>query len=128
MESLAIILNNPVVLAILLLVCLYTLNLISRGKVHRISKEGIDLIDNSNDDNAARVAKLEAAVNEIHTLIKEQTAVIKDIELATIRLQILSNETTLETKLKLFDIYKSKGGNSYISLYIEQLVSAAKEN
>ena len=69
-----------------------------------------------------------ATTKETQRLVREQAAVIKDIELATIRLQILSHETTIETKLKLFDLYKKKGGNSYIDLYIEQTVKAAKED
>lgn len=128
MEVITQLLSNPVVLAVLLLICIYTLSLINKGKIRRISKDGIEMTTQPTTDVQSRITQLEESVKEIHALIKEQTTVIKDIELATIRLQILSNETTLETKLKLFDIYKSKGGNSYISLYIEQLINAAKED
>lgn len=135
MEAFITILNNPVTLAMLLLLCVYVLNLISKGKIHRISKDGIELTDVDDSTQNARITKLEqqladcvATTKETQRLVREQASVIKDIELATIRLQILSHETTIETKLKLFDLYKKKGGNSYIDLYIEQTVKAAKED
>lgn len=135
MEAFITILNNPVTLALLLLLCVYVLNLISRGKVRRISRDGIELTGVDDPTQNARITKLEqqladcvATTKETQRLVKEQVSVIKDIELATIRLQILSHETTIETKLKLFDLYKKKGGNSYIDLYIEQTVKAAKED
>lgn len=135
MEAFITILNNPVTLALLLLLCVYVLNLISKGKIRRISKDGIELTDVDDHTQNARITKLEqqladcvATTKETQRLVREQAAVIKDIELATIRLQILSHETTIETKLKLFDLYKKKGGNSYIDLYIEQTVKAAKED
>lgn len=135
MESFITILNNPVTLALLLLLCVYVLNLISKGKIRRISKDGIELTDVDDPTQNARITKLEqqladcvATTKETQRLVREQATVIKDIELATIRLQILSHETTIETKLKLFDLYKKKGGNSYIDLYIEQTVKAAKED
>lgn len=135
MEAFITILNNPVTLAMLLLLCVYVLNLISKGKIHRISKDGIELTDVDDPTQNARITKLEqqladcvATTKETQRLVREQASVIKDIELATIRLQILSHETTIETKLKLFDLYKKKGGNSYIDLYIEQTVKAAKED
>lgn len=135
MEAFITILNNPVTLAMLLLLCVYVLNLISKGKIHRISKDGIELTDVDDSTQNARITKLEqqladcvATTKETQRLVREQATVIKDIELATIRLQILSHETTIETKLKLFDLYKKKGGNSYIDLYIEQTVKAAKED
>ena len=135
MEAFITILNNPVTLAMLLLLCVYVLNLISKGKIHRISKDGIELTDVDDSTQNARITKLEqqladcvATTKETQRLVREQVSVIKDIELATIRLQILSHETTIETKLKLFDLYKKKGGNSYIDLYIEQTVKAAKED
>lgn len=135
MEAFITILNNPVTLALLLLLCVYVLNLISKGKIRRISKDGIELTDVDDHTQNARITKLEqqladcvATTKETQRLVREQASVIKDIELATIRLQILSHETTIETKLKLFDLYKKKGGNSYIDLYIEQTVKAAKED
>ena len=135
MEAFITILNNPVTLAMLLLLCVYVLNLISKGKIHRISKDGIELTDVDDPTQNARITKLEqqladcvATTKETQRLVREQASVIKDIELATIRLQILSHETGIETKLKLFDLYKKKGGNSYIDLYIEQTVKAAKED
>lgn len=135
MEAFITILNNPVTLALLLLLCVYVLNLISKGKIRRISKNGIELTDVDDPTQNARITKLEqqladcvATTKETQRLVREQATVIKDIELATIRLQILSHETTIETKLKLFDLYKKKGGNSYIDLYIEQTVKAAKED
>lgn len=135
MEAFITILNNPVTLALLLLLCVYVLNLISKGKVRRISKDGIELTDVDDPTQNARITKLEqqladcvVTTKETQRLVREQASVIKDIELATIRLQILSHETTIETKLKLFDLYKKKGGNSYIDLYIEQTVKAAKED
>lgn len=135
MEAFITILNNPVTLALLLLLCVYVLNLISKGKVRRISKDGIELTGIDDPTQNARITKLEqqladcvATTKETQRIVKEQTAVIKDIELASIRLQILSSATNLETKLKLFDLYKKKGGNSYIDLYIEQTVKAAKED
>ena len=135
MEAFITILNNPVTLAMLLLLCVYVLNLISKGKIHRISKDGIELTDVDDPTQNARITKLEqqladcvATTKETQRLVREQASVIKDIELATIRLQILSHETTIETKLKLFDLYKKKGGNSYIDLYIEQTVKTAKED
>lgn len=135
MEAFITILNNPVTLALLLLLCVYVLNLISKGKIRRISKDGIELTDVDDPTQNARITKLEqqladcvATTKETQRLVREQASVIKDIELATIRLQILSHETTIETKLKLFDLYKKKGGNSYIDLYIEQTVKAAKED
>lgn len=135
MEAFITILNNPVTLALLLLLCVYVLNLISKGKIRRISKDGIELTDVDDPTQNARITKLEqqladcvATTKETQRLVREQATVIKDIELATIRLQILSHETTIETKLKLFDLYKKKGGNSYIDLYIEQTVKAAKED
>lgn len=135
MEAFITILNNPVTLALLLLLCVYVLSLISKGKIRRISKDGIELTDVDDTTQNARITKLEqqladcvATTKETQRLVREQASVIKDIELATIRLQILSHETTIETKLKLFDLYKKKGGNSYIDLYIEQTVKAAKED
>ena len=140
MEAFITILNNPITLALLLLLCVYVLNLISKGKIRRISKDGIELtgVDDPTQNDPtqnARITKLEqqladcvATTKETQRLVREQASVIKDIELATIRLQILSHETTIETKLKLFDLYKKKGGNSYIDLYIEQTVKAAKED
>lgn len=134
MEAFITILNNPVTLALLLLLCVYVLNLISKGRVRRISKDGIELTGDADDLQNHRISQLETKMaeciettKETQRIVKEQTAVIKDIELASIRLQILSSATNLETKLKLFDIYKKKGGNSYIDLYIEQTVKAAKE-
>lgn len=135
MEAFITILNNPVTLALLLLLCVYVLSLISKGKIRRISKDGIELTDVDDPTQNARITKLEqqladcvATTKETQRLVREQASVIKDIELATIRLQILSHETTIETKLKLFDLYKKKGGNSYIDLYIEQTVKTAKED
>ena len=112
----------------LLCIFLYILHLINTGKIKRIDKNGIEAnVDNEATEEAQnkRIARLEANMSETLTIVKEQSQTIKDIELAVIRLQILSDQTNLETKLKLFDIYKSKGGNSYIDLYIKQIEQAA---
>lgn len=120
------VINNPVGLALCILICLYVLQLIDKGRVKRISKNGIDFTDDTVEQNQTeRINTLEQNMTETLTIIKEQSQTIKEIELAVIRLQILSDQTNLETKLKLFDIYKSKGGNSYIDLYIKQLEQAA---
>ena len=114
--------------ALLLCIFLYILHLINTGKIKRIDKNGIEAnVDNEATEEAQnkRIARLEANMSETLTIVKEQSQTIKDIELAVIRLQILSDQTNLETKLKLFDIYKSKGGNSYIDLYIKQIEQAA---
>ena len=118
----------PLTTALLLCIFLYILHLINTGKIKRIDKNGIEAsIDNetTEEDQNKRIARLEANMSETLTIVKEQSQTIKDIELAVIRLQILSDQTNLETKLKLFDIYKSKGGNSYIDLYIKQIEQAA---
>lgn len=119
-------LNNPIVLALLIFIAMYLLRLISDGKVRRIGRDGLELREQeTTQKDDPRVDGLETRVNEVLEVVREQSQTIKDIELAVIRLQILSDQTNLETKLKLFDIYKSKGGNSYIDLYIKQLEQAA---
>lgn len=50
---------------------------------------------------------------------------VHDIELATMRLQIMSDKTDICTKLKIYDEYKAKGGNSYIDVYIQQIKKEA---
>lgn len=118
----------PLTTALLLCIFLYTLHLINTGKIKRIDKNGIEANvgnEDTEEDQNKRIARLEANMSEALAIVKEQSQTIKDIELAVIRLQILSDQTNLETKLKLFDIYKSKGGNSYIDLYIKQIEQAA---
>lgn len=118
----------PLTTALLLCIFLYILHLINTGKIKRIDKNGIETNVGNEDTEECqnkRIARLEANMSETLAIVKEQSQTIKDIELAVIRLQILSDQTNLETKLKLFDIYKSKGGNSYIDLYIKQIEQAA---
>ena len=118
----------PLTTALLLCIFLYILHLINTGKIKRIDKNGIEANVGNEDTEEyqnKRIARLEANMSETLAIVKEQSQTIKDIELAVIRLQILSDQTNLETKLKLFDIYKSKGGNSYIDLYIKQIEQAA---
>ena len=44
------------------------------------------------------------------------------MQLALLRLQIMSPETSEETKLHLYDEYKKLGGNSYIDKYMSRYI------
>ena len=37
----------------------------------------------------------------------------------------MSDNTDIHTKLKIYDEYKAKGGNSYIDIYIQQIKKEA---
>ena len=130
MDVIQLLSSSPVFSVVLVLVASVLLNEIKRGAISSIGAKGIVF-------NAKDTEKLDTISKEI-TTIKQELATLKQsnttiaqelntvkqynkrLELALLRLQILSPETNLETKLSLYDEYKFMGGNSYIDLYISK--------
>lgn len=125
-EVITTILSNPIMIAVIIILCYSILSLLNKGKIKRIGKDGIELNEPKIPEGSpCSKCGMPEHIQQLENLIREQNQTIKDIELATIRLQILSDSTSLETKLSLFDQYKAKGGNSYIDLYIKQITEQA---
>lgn len=146
MDYIDLILSSPVNIVILLLVVYTLVRLLRNDKIKSIGKDGIIFKDKvekdhvhslkkEHNDLSKRISALEesdkkhietlnmlvneaASIKEFHKTSIEQ---MHQMNLALIRLQILSSETSMETKLNLFDEYKRNGGNSYIDLYIDKL-------
>lgn len=116
--------NNSPVLLICLLLVIYTITaMLRRGEIGSIGKDGIKF--NRSFIDSAQIDSLKKDVAELQVSSKIMLDTIHAIELATIRLQIMSEKTDFHTKLKLYDEYKSKGGNSYIDVYIQQIKKEA---
>lgn len=129
-------LNNPIAMVCIALLLYSLVSLAVKGKVKSISKHGITFKDCTDEtshqqmiDNAnSKFAKMEKNIQDLFDLVcamqtdvKNTSDKMHEVELALIRLQIMSSETSMETKLTLYDTYKSKGGNSYIDMYINKL-------
>ena len=116
--------NSSPVLLICLLLVIYTITaMLRRGEIGSIGKDGIKF--NRSFIDSAQIDSLKKDVAELQVSSKIMLDTIHAIELATIRLQIMSEKTDFHTKLKLYDEYKSKGGNSYIDVYIQQIKKEA---
>lgn len=117
MDVVTLLLSSPVFSVILVLIAGALLSSIKQGAVSSIGKQGI-VFNNKDNEN---LVELKQDV----TTLKQELASLKKynkrLELALIRLQILSTEINLETKLSLYDEYKYLGGNSYIDVYIDKL-------
>lgn len=117
-------LNNSPVLLICLLLVIYTITaMMRRGEIGSIGKDGIKF--NRSFIDSAQIDSLKKDVAELQVSTKIMLDTIHAIELATIRLQIMSDKTDFHAKLKLYDEYKAKGGNSYIDVYIQQIKKEA---
>lgn len=117
-------LNNSPILLICLLLIIYTVTaMIRRGEIGSISKDGIKF--NRNFIDSTQIDSLKKDVAELQVNMKIALECVHDIELATMRLQIMSDKTDTHTKLKIYDEYKAKGGNSYIDVYIQQIKKEA---
>lgn len=115
--------DSPVLLICLLLV-IYTLTaMMRRGEIGSIGKDGIKF--NRSFIDSAQIDSLKKDVAELQVNVSSMLASMHDIELAVIRLQIMSDKVDLRSKLKLYDEYKSKGGNSYIDVYVQQIKKEA---
>lgn len=116
--------NSSPVLLICLLLVIYTITaMLRRGEIGSIGKDGIKF--NRSFIDSAQIDSLKKDVAELQVSTKIMLDTIHAIELATIRLQIMSDKTDFHTKLKLYDEYKAKGGNSYIDVYIQQIKKEA---
>lgn len=115
--------NSPVLLICLLLIIYIITAMIRRGEIGSISKDGIKFNRNFIDSTQINIIKKDVA--ELQVNMKITLECVHDIELATMRLQIMSDKTDICTKLKIYDEYKAKGGNSYIDVYIQQIKKEA---
>lgn len=117
-------LNSSPILLICLLLIIYTITaMMRRGEIGSIGKDGIKF--NRNFIDSTQIDSLKKDVAELQVNMKITLDCVHDIELATMRLQIMSDKTDMHTKLKLYDEYKAKGGNSYIDIYIQQIKKEA---
>lgn len=117
-------LNSSPILLICLLLIIYTITtMIRRGEIGSIGKDGIKF--NCNFIDSTQIDSLKKDVTELQTNMKITLDCVHAIELATMRLQIMSDKTDMHTKLKIYDEYKIKGGNSYIDIYIQQIKKEA---
>ncbi len=117
-------LNSSPVLLICLLLVIYTITaMIRRGEIGSIGKDGIKF--NRNFIDSTQIDTIKKDVAELQVNMKITLECVHDIELATMRLQIMSDKTDTHTKLKIYDEYKAKGGNSYIDIYIQQIKKEA---
>lgn len=117
-------LNNSPILLICLLLIIYTVTaMVRRGEIGSIGKDGIKF--NHKFIDSAQIDSLKKDVAELQVNMKITFECVHDIELATMRLQIMSDKTDIHTKLKIYDEYKAKGGNSYIDMYIQQIKKEA---
>lgn len=117
-------LNNSPILLICLLLIIYTFTaMMRRGEIGSIGKDGIKF--NRNFIDSTQIDSLKKDVAELQVNMKITLECVHDIELATMRLQIMSDKTDMHTKLKIYDEYKAKGGNSYIDVYIQQIKKEA---
>lgn len=116
-------LNSSPILLICLLLVIYTITaMMRRGEIGSIGKDGIKF--NRNFIDSAQIDSLKKDVAELQVNMKITLDCVHDIELATMRLQIMSDKVDTATKLKIYDEYKAKGGNSYIDVYIRQYKEA----
>lgn len=117
-------LNSSPILLICLLLIIYTITaMMRRGEIGSISKDGIKF--NRSFIDSTQIDSLKKDVAELQVNMKITLECVHDIELATMRLQIMSDKTDMHTKLKIYDEYKTKGGNSYIDIYIQQIKKEA---
>ena len=117
-------LNSSPILLICLLLVIYTITaMMRRGEIGSIGKDGIKF--NRNFIDSTPIDSLKKDVAELQVNMKITLECVHDIELATMRLQIMSDNTDMHTKLKIYDEYKAKGGNSYIDIYIQQIKKEA---
>ena len=117
-------LNSSPILLICLLLVIYTITaMMRRGEIGSIGKDGIKF--NRNFIDSTQIDSLKKDVAELQVNMKITLECVHDIELATMRLQIMSDKTDMHTKLKIYDEYKAKGGNSYIDIYIQQIKKEA---
>ena len=117
-------LNSSPILLICLLLIIYTITaMMRRGEIGSIGKDGIKF--NRNFIDSTQIDSLKKDVAELQVNMKITLECVHDIELATMRLQIISDKTDMHTKLKIYDEYKAKGGNSYIDIYIQQIKKEA---
>lgn len=117
-------LNNSPTLIICLLLVIYTITaMMRRGEIGSIGKDGIKF--NHNFIDSTQIDTIKKDVAELQVNMKITLECVHDIELATMRLQIMSDKTDIHTKLKIYDEYKAKGGNSYIDVYIQQIKKEA---
>ena len=117
-------LNSSPILLICLLLVIYTITAMMRsGEIGSIGKDGIKF--NRNFIDSTQIDSLKKDVAELQVNMKITLECVHDIELATMRLQIVSDKTDMHTKLKIYDEYKAKGGNSYIDIYIQQIKKEA---
>lgn len=117
-------LNSSPILLICLLLIIYTITaMMRRGEIGSIGKDGIKF--NRSFIDSTQIDSLKKDVAELQVNMKITLECVHDIELATMRLQIMSDNTDMHTKLKIYDEYKAKGGNSYIDIYIQQIKKEA---
>ena len=117
-------LNSSPILLICLLLVIYTITaMMRRGEIGSIGKDGIKF--NRNFIDSTQIDSLKKDVAELQVNMKITLECVHDIELATMRLQIMSDKTDMHTKLKIYDEHKAKGGNSYIDVYIQQIKKEA---
>lgn len=130
MDVIQLLTSSPVFSVVLVLVASVLLNEIKRGAISSIGTKGI-IFNNKDTEKLESMLKDVSTIKQELTIVKQSNAIItqelntvkqynKRLELALLRLQILSPETNLETKLSLYDEYKFLGGNSYIDLYISK--------
>lgn len=131
MDVIQLLTSSPVFSVVLVLVASVLLNEIKRGAISSIGTKGIIFNNNKDTEKLESMLKDVSTIKQELTIVKQSNAIItqelntvkqynKRLELALLRLQILSPETNLETKLSLYDEYKFLGGNSYIDLYISK--------
>lgn len=130
MDVIQLLTSSPVFSVVLVLVASVLLNEIKRGAISSISTKGI-IFNNKDTEKLESMLKDVSTIKQELVIVKQSNTIItqelntvkqynKRLELALLRLQILSPETNLETKLSLYDEYKFLGGNSYIDLYISK--------
>lgn len=110
--------HNPVIVVLVVLVLAALVSLLRKGKISEIGKNGVKFTTGEFNSIQAQLTQLSDQLKE-HKNIDDKR--YNETQKALLRLQILSTETTLETKLNLYDTYKSIGGNSYIDKYIKEI-------
>lgn len=146
METLASLLQNPYVLIIVAILLICIIKLIQGNKVASITKDGIvfnkssieetvnlvNYLSKETEKHSLQLAafeedikKLFTTVQECHRILDESVKGQATMQLALLRLQIMSPETSEETKLHLYDEYKKLGGNSYIDKYMSRYIGGS---
>lgn len=125
-DILTVLSSSPALLLVLMYVIFSFMQLVKEGKIKGIGKYGVKLSSDNDikklDYKDAQLEHMSRSLDAYGDSIKQLVDTVTRIEHDVIRLQILSDNVDVFTKIKLYDLYKGKGGNSYIDTYISKLM------